>query len=87
MKDDAPAPLKGGKGKKAKDVDEEMTVVVPPSKGSNLSVHPPNDTDGDIIMDGPLETAEVDAGAAKVDPHTQTILGMQTKAILTNSRH
>jgi len=76
MKDDAPTTLKGGKGKKAKDGDEEMTVVVPPSKGSKLSVPPPKDGDGDVAMDGPEETTEGDAGAVKVDPVAKAVSGM-----------
>ena len=75
MKDDAPAPLKGGKGKKSKDGDEEMTVVVPPSKASKLSTAPSKDKDGDVAMDGEAETAE-DDGAVKVDPVTKAVSGM-----------
>ncbi len=37
MKDDAPA-KKGGKGKKVKETEEEMTVVVPPSKGTSYQL-------------------------------------------------
>ncbi|RQM07619.1 hypothetical protein DH86_00002093 [Scytalidium sp. 3C] len=70
MNDDSPAPLKGGKGKKAKDGEEEMTVVVPPAKGSKLAVSPPKDTEGDIPMDGPLENAE---GVAVEDPAIKTV--------------
>ncbi|CAG8972119.1 hypothetical protein HYALB_00008124 [Hymenoscyphus albidus] len=73
MKDDAPNPLKGGKGKKLKEGEEEMTVVVPPSKGSKLSAPPQKDTDGDVAMDG--EAAGEDDGAVKVDPVTQAISG------------
>ncbi|CAG8959324.1 hypothetical protein HYFRA_00013094 [Hymenoscyphus fraxineus] len=71
MKDDAPNPLKGGKGKKLKEGEEEMTVVVPPSKGSKLSAPPQKDTDGDVAMDG--EATGEDDGAVKVDPVTQAI--------------
>jgi 26S proteasome regulatory subunit N3 len=75
MKDDAPAPLKGGKGKKAKEgSEEEMTVVVPPSKVSKLSAPPPKDNGGDVPMDGSEEGAE-DDGAVKVDPVAKTVSG------------
>lgn len=75
MNDDAPAPLKGGKGKKAKEGhEEEMTVVVPPPKGSKLSGPPPKDTDGDVAMDGSEERAE-DDGAVKTDPVAKTVSG------------
>ena len=75
MKDDAPTPLKGGKGKKAKEGnEEEMTVVVPPSKGSKLSAPPPKDTEGDVAMDGSEVGAE-DDGAVKIDPVAKTVSG------------
>jgi 26S proteasome regulatory subunit N3 len=76
MKDDAPAPLKGGKGKKVKEGEEEMTVVVPPSKGSKLSAPPPKDNDGDVAMDGAEEINGEDAGAVKIDPVTKAVSGM-----------
>jgi 26S proteasome regulatory subunit N3 len=50
MKEDA-ASIKSGKGKKIKDGDEEMTVVLPPSKSVTISAPPPADQDGDAIMD------------------------------------
>jgi len=74
MKDDAPNTLKGGKGKKTKEGEEEMTVVVPPSKGSKLSAPPPKDGDGDVAMDGSEETGE-DDGAVKVDPVAKAVSG------------
>ena len=75
MKDDAPAPLKGGKGKKVKEGEEEMTVVVPPSKGSKLSALPPKDNDGDVAMDGAEELNGEDAGLPKVDPVAKAVAG------------
>jgi 26S proteasome regulatory subunit N3 len=75
MKDDAPAPLKGGKGKKVNEKEEEMTVVVPPSKGSKLSAPPPKDTEGDVAMDGAEELNAEDAGAVKIDPVAKAISG------------
>jgi 26S proteasome regulatory subunit N3 len=51
MKEDAPSSMKGGKGKKMKDGDEEMTVVLPPSKSVTLSAPPPSDQDGDAMME------------------------------------
>ncbi|KAG8426652.1 26S proteasome non-ATPase regulatory subunit [Metarhizium acridum] len=48
------------KGKKGtKDGDEEMTVVVPPSKGSKQASKQPHDADGDVSMSGE-DTAEND---------------------------
>ncbi|KAK0725451.1 proteasome regulatory subunit C-terminal-domain-containing protein [Lasiosphaeris hirsuta] len=60
------------KGKKSiKDGDDEMTVVVQPSKASKqASAPPPNDADGDVAMDD-LDKAE--DGQVKVDPIVQAI--------------
>lgn len=80
MKDDAPAPMKGGKGKKGKEGDEEMTVVVPPSKSSKLSSPPVKDTEGDIAMDGFEDEKTEDAGAVKVDPVAKAISGLRTSS-------
>lgn len=61
------------KGKKgAKDGDDEMTVVVPPAKGSKQSSKQPHDADGDVSMAGE-DTA--DDGEVKVDPVVQTVAG------------
>ena len=64
------------KGKKsAKDADEEMTVVVPPSKAAKQSsAPPPADADGDVSMSGDKDAAE-DNDEVKVDPVVQTIAG------------
>lgn len=86
MKDDAPAPLKGGKGKKVNEKEEEMTVVVPPSKGSKLSAPPPKDTDGDVAMDGADELNGEDAGAVKVDPVAKAVSGSYPSIPLTACR-
>jgi 26S proteasome regulatory subunit N3 len=58
------------KGKKGtdKDGDDEMTVVVPPSKKSGALTAA--DADGDVSMGGDEGDAEV-----KVDPVAQTIAG------------
>ncbi|KAI9641286.1 26S proteasome non-ATPase regulatory subunit [Ciborinia camelliae] len=77
-KDDAKSSLKGGKGKKTKEGnEEEMTVVVPPSKGSKLSAPPPKDSDGDVAMDGSAENGE-DAGAVKVDPVAKAVADIKS---------
>jgi 26S proteasome regulatory subunit N3 len=76
MKEDTPSSMKGGKGKKVKDSDEEMTVVVPPSKGSKLSAPPPPDTDGDIIMDDSEKPVDATSAELEVDPVEKAISGM-----------
>ncbi|KAH8819731.1 proteasome regulatory subunit C-terminal-domain-containing protein [Xylogone sp. PMI_703] len=78
MNDDAPASLKGGKGKKAKEGDEEMTVVVPPAKGSKLAVPPPKDSEGDTTMDGPADADD----AVKEDPTVKTISDIKSNFAL-----
>lgn len=75
MKDDAPAPLKGGKGKKTKEGEEEMTVVVPPSKGSKLASLR-EDGDGDVVMDGAGEGNGEDGAEVVVDPVVKAVAGM-----------
>lgn len=72
MKDDTKA-SKSGKGKKTKEGEEEMTVVVPPAKGSKLTAPPPTNGEDDIEM------GDVDADDKKVeelvDPVTKTVAG------------
>ncbi|KAL3419645.1 hypothetical protein PVAG01_08143 [Phlyctema vagabunda] len=80
MKDDAQSTLKGGKGKKTKEGEEEMTVVVPPSKGQKLSAPPPKDTDGDVAMDG--AEGEDDDLAVKIDPVTKAVADIKSNFAL-----
>lgn len=75
MKDDTPSSMKGGKSKKVKESDEEMTVVVPPSKGTKLSAPPPADTDGDVVMDDSEKKGDIEAQEIEVDPVTKTVSG------------
>lgn len=56
------------KAAKDKDGDEEMTVVVPPSKGTKQAKTPAADADGDV-MDVDDEKEE------EVDPTAQAIAG------------
>lgn len=65
---------KDAKGKKpSKDTDEEMTVVVPPSKAVKQSSAPlPADGDGDVDMGG---EENVEDGVQKVDPVAQAVAG------------
>lgn len=66
------------KGKKSiKEGEDEMTVVVPPSKNSKQSsVPPPNDGDGDVAM----EDSDKADDEVKVDPVVQTINGTRPRA-------
>ncbi|KAM4056546.1 PCI domain-containing protein [Hirsutella rhossiliensis] len=68
-----------GKGKKAsKDGDDEMTVVLPPSKSSKQSSHP-HDADGDISMG---DDDKADDGEAKIDPAVQTVADIKSNFAL-----
>ncbi|KAI1808771.1 proteasome regulatory subunit C-terminal-domain-containing protein [Daldinia bambusicola] len=68
-----------GKGKKGAKEGEDMTVVVPPSKGTKQSSQPPApDADGDVDMDvDKPEDLEV-----KVDPVTQAITDIKSNFAL-----
>lgn len=68
--------------KSIKDNDDEMTVVVPPSKSSKQSpAPPPNDGDGDVAMD---DSDKAEDGAVKVDPVVQAINGTSSPPICTS---
>lgn len=74
MKDDSSS-LKGKAKKPTKDGDEEMTVVVPPSKTSKQSPTgpPPGDVDMDVAMDDAAD--KTDDAEVKIDPVSQTVSG------------
>ena len=76
MKEDTSSSIKAGKGKKVKDTDEEMTVVVPPSKGSKLSALPPPETDGDVIMGDSEKPLDAATAELEVDPVEKAVSGM-----------
>ncbi|TLS24535.1 hypothetical protein PpBr36_08256 [Pyricularia pennisetigena] len=65
------------KGKKLKEGDEEMTVVVPPSKSSKQS--PPTRPDEDVDMD---DSGKVDDGEVKVDPAVQAVADIKSNFAL-----
>jgi 26S proteasome regulatory subunit N3 len=73
MKEDAPSSMKGGKGKKLKEGDEEMTVVVPPSKSVTLSAPPPADQDGDAMMEDSEKTGDEQSSEPEVDLVAKTV--------------
>lgn len=62
------------KTRQNKDGDEEMTVVVPPPKGSKLISEPSKDDDGDIAMET-TEKAEVDNLEPSVNPIAKVTTG------------
>lgn len=63
------------KSGKDKDGDEEMTVVVPPSKGSKLTSEPSQDDEGDVAMNGAVEPEVKEAAEPVADPTTKAITG------------
>lgn len=67
MADDPPDPVE-------KTGDEEMTVVVPPSKSSRLSGEPGDTRQEDVVMES-SEDAQADGSGAKVDPLAKTVAG------------
>lgn len=78
MKDEStqqPTKGKAAQQKKLKDGDEEMTVVVPPSKASKLGGAPNKDEDGDVQMDRDAVNG-VESVEEKVDPVAKAVAGM-----------
>jgi 26S proteasome regulatory subunit N3 len=69
MEEDSIDPGKSAKGK-GKEADEEMTVVVPPSKSSKLSGSSQKDGQGDVAMNGEGNTDVETAKEPEIDPRT-----------------
>lgn len=65
------------KSSKDKDVDEEMTVVVPPSKAIEADEVTEKDDEGDIAMNG-AEGSEGKIGDEDVDPQAGAAEGMSS---------
>ncbi|UNI17536.1 26S proteasome non-ATPase regulatory subunit [Purpureocillium takamizusanense] len=74
MKD---AKNKGKKGAKDATADDEMTVVVPPSKAAKQP-HKPQDGDGDVSMGDDA----ADGGEVKADPALQTVTDIKSNFAL-----
>ena len=82
MSDDtskAPKKLKSGEDN---DGDEEMTVVVPPSKGSKASEQALEDVEDDITMKMATEAEDQSAGDSVVDHRARAIAGEYRFAIM-----
>lgn len=62
------------KGIKRKDGDEEMTVVVPPTKSSKTPGAPQKDIQGDVAMNGDTEADDGAVDEAVVDPREKVII-------------
>lgn len=68
----------------AKDAEDEMTVVVPPSKSTKQSSKQPHDADGDVAMG---EEDKADDGEVKVDPVAQTVAGKYETTWTANAHY
>ncbi|KAI4124654.1 MAG: hypothetical protein LQ338_004693 [Usnochroma carphineum] len=77
MVDEGQEPMKA-KG----DVDEEMTLVVPPPKSSKLSGEQGKDQQGDITMDNPEQPEPGQEGAEKVDPKVKAVTDIKANYAL-----
>jgi hypothetical protein len=86
MKDDSSEPPSKPKQGKDKDGDEEMTVVVPPSKGPKLSGEAAKDREGDVAMEGTDEAANDTAAEVKEDPVAKAVSGKFTQRLVPISR-
>ena len=64
------------KSGKDKDGDEEMTVVVPPPKNTQMSGAPQKDDEGDTAMNGTTEGEITEPTEPVVDPTSKAITGM-----------
>ncbi len=69
MADDGPEKVKIGTNKEGED---EMTVVVPPPKGSKLSGEPSKDDEGDIAMEN---TDKISSVSPELDPKAKAVAG------------
>lgn len=58
---------------KSKDGDDEMTVVVPPSKSSDLARASQKDSQGDVAMNGGTEADDAAVDEPEIDPRKKAI--------------
>ena len=72
MADEGVDPAKPGLNK---DGDDEMTVVVPPPKGSKLISEPSKDDEGDTAMDNTEKTDTDNSEPEKADPIVKVVAG------------
>ncbi|KAJ9603709.1 26S proteasome non-ATPase regulatory subunit [Cladophialophora chaetospira] len=72
MKDGSQSAKKGAKASKDKDGDSDMTVVVPPSKGSNTPSAPSKATEADLT-NGAIDGDGEKEAEAEVDPQEKAI--------------
>ena len=66
--------------------DDEMTVIVPPSKGPKLSGEPGQDPEGDVEM-GDTDKENAETKEKPIDPKKQAIVGKQVTGPTFPSKH
>jgi 26S proteasome regulatory subunit N3 len=76
MGEDGPDSSVPKKSSKDKEGEEEMTVVVPPSKGTKLSGVPEPDKEGDVIMEGAENETPPKPDEEEEDPAVKLITGL-----------
>ena len=72
MVDDGPDKFKSGNRREGED---EMTVVVPPPKGSTLSEDHGKDPEGDVDMENIEKSNDDKSNKEVVDPETKAVTG------------
>jgi len=75
MKEDTQASKKTSKSGKDKDGDDEMTVVVPPSKGSSNSPSAPDKPTDTDLTNGAVDGDGAGESEEQVDPQEKAISG------------
>lgn len=86
MKEESQNSKKASKPNKDKDGDDEMTVVVPPAKGSSSPSAPGKATEADVA-NGAVDGDGTSEGEAEVDPREKAISGKQLKSSSIYSAH
>ncbi|KKY15032.1 putative 26s proteasome non-atpase regulatory subunit 3 [Phaeomoniella chlamydospora] len=74
-------PKTGGKTIKDKDGDDEMTVVVPPSKTQKLFGASDEDPEGDVAMNG-TEASDLKPAEVVQDPHSKAVSDIKANFVL-----
>lgn len=75
MTEETTKSTKGGKTGKEKEGDEEMTVVVPPSKSSTTPNGTDQSKDGDLVMNSAADGNDQQKSEPSLDPKEKAVLG------------
>lgn len=66
----------------SKEGEDEMTVVVPPPKSSNLSGAPTKDSEGNVAMEDTEAVENDETASEKVDPAAKATSGQFENAVI-----